>query len=62
MQSFCHWQTMVLAFVFILVGLWLLGIVGTYPIGASVDLLLVTALLLLVIEWRRDVLRGRLPS
>ena len=34
--------------------LWLLGISGTYAIGASVDLLLVIAVLLLVSELRRD--------
>ena len=38
----------------ILLILWLLGIFGTYALGASVDLLLVIAVVLLVLEFRRD--------
>ena len=33
---------------------WRFGIVGTFPIGVWVDLLLVVALLLLLSELRRD--------
>ena len=35
----------------ILIIAWLLGIVGTYTIGAFVHLLLVVALVLFVVEW-----------
>jgi hypothetical protein len=43
-----------LGFAIILIILWLLGIFGAYAVAASVDLLLVVALLLLVAELRRD--------
>ncbi len=43
-----------LAFAIICFTLWLLGMLGTYAIGASGDLLLIIAVLLLVSELRRD--------
>ena len=45
---------MLIGFAVILIILWFLGISGAYEVGASVDLLLVVALLLLVVELRRD--------
>ena len=51
-------DAMQIAFAIILFILWLVGIFGPYAIGASVHLLLVIAVLLLVIEHRRD---QRLP-
>ena len=47
---------MLFAVAVILVVLWLVGVLGGYDIGASVDVLLVVALLLLVSE----LLRGRI--
>lgn len=44
---------MLLAFAIILVVLWLLGVVGTYAIGPTGDVLLVLALVLLVFEMGR---------
>lgn len=47
---------MLLTFAIILVFLWLLGVVGTYAIGPTGDVLLVIALILLVFElWRGRV-------
>ena len=43
-----------IAVAIILFILWLLGTVGTYAIGAGVDLLLVIAALLLLIDLRHD--------
>ena len=50
---------MLFVFAVVLVGLWFLGVVGSYAIGASVDLLLVMAVLFLVIELRRSRLDDR---
>lgn len=38
---------------FILLVLWLLGLIGTYAIGAWLHLLLVLAIIVLIIHWRR---------
>jgi hypothetical protein len=46
---------MLFAFAVIFVVLWLLGVLGGYPLGGSVDVLLVIAVLLLVWELRRAV-------
>ena len=43
-----------IAFAIIFFMLWLLGNFGKYSIGAGVDLLLVIAVLLLLMELRRD--------
>ena len=44
---------MLLTLAIILVVLWLLGVVGIYAIGPTVDMLLVLALILLVFEMGR---------
>ena len=43
-----------IAFAIIFFTLWLLGMLGTYAIGAAGDLLLIFAVLLLVSELRRN--------
>ena len=42
-----------MALAIILIILWLLGVVGTYAVGRSVDVLLVIAVILLVFELRQ---------